>query len=248
MDNQFEKSISFKKHTGKETGVKIISETSINKGEFGEIFDTVIEIGGKRKRFIVKKYFDVEISEVDPSSDRPYAEKNAQLAFRNYSLAKEAGLKVFPTFRTGGDKKSILMTTGFTNNEICLGSNNALSVIDFKQPFIKEIEDIDKFLSTFFDEGLKAAKKGIILSQDCFFFILNKTEPVKIDFIIGDLDNLIGTKSGKNIELNNIKDIETTLIEFCEKNISPILARKFLDKVRYYYKQAFDVTRKETLK
>ena len=53
MDNKFEK--SFKKNTGKETKVQVISEIRIAGGTFGEIFDTVVEIGGHRKRFIVKK-------------------------------------------------------------------------------------------------------------------------------------------------------------------------------------------------
>ncbi len=80
-------SISFRKNTGKETAVKIISETLINnEGYFGDIFDTIVEVGGHKKRFIVKKYI----------GDNATAKRSAKHAFKNYSVAKKAGLKVFP--------------------------------------------------------------------------------------------------------------------------------------------------------
>ena len=163
MDSQFEKPKTFTKHTGKETAVSIVNEIPINNGAFGEIFDTVIKINGRKKRFIVKKYFDKS-----KIRDRPIATINAQTAFANYSLAKEAELKVFPTFRIGEDKRSILMTDGFSDNQICIGSNNSKSVIDFEQPLIGKIKDEDKFLSAFFSEGLKAGQKGIRLYFDMF--------------------------------------------------------------------------------
>ncbi len=54
----FEK--SFTKNTGrnagKETRVRVIKETKINEGFFGDVFDTVVEVGGHKKRFIIKKY------------------------------------------------------------------------------------------------------------------------------------------------------------------------------------------------
>jgi len=46
---------SFTKNTGKETKVKIIKETGITRGSYGDVFDTIVEIGGHQKRFIVKK-------------------------------------------------------------------------------------------------------------------------------------------------------------------------------------------------
>jgi len=231
MENSFEKqNISFKKHTGIETKVNIISETPINRGSFGEIFDTVVEVGGHRKRFIIKKYRTQIFEKI--------AEKDTKHAFKNYSLAKEAGLKVFPTFRISEDQKSILMTTGFSDNQICVSTNNKINVVELGRPLIEEFEDLDKFISTIFAEGLKAMKKGISLHQDMFFFLLSKNEPTKVDFILGDLDNLKQAESIKVTGWQNMINIRKVLIFFCDKNIDPSFHEIFLDKVEYYYNQA----------
>ncbi|MBU0998689.1 hypothetical protein KKG24_00050 [Patescibacteria group bacterium] len=209
------------------------------------MFDTLVEIGGHRKRFIVKKYFDYPTDAIEKrtkASPLGWSKINAQTAFKNYSLAQKAGLKVFPTFRMGEDKKSILMTTGFLDNQICVSSNNKITVVELGRPLIKEMggEMLDKFLSTIFTEGLKASQKQISLHSDMFFFILSKDEPTKIDFVLGDLDNLrkeeklIPTES---IKSDNMINIKKALYHFCEKNINRNFSKKFLDKIEYYYTQ-----------
>ena len=233
MDNQFEKSISFKKHTGKETALKIISETHINEGVFGDIFDAVVEINGKRKRFIVKKYKSFYYRTIFHS-----AEENAKEAMENYTLAKNSGLKVFPTFRMGEDGKSILMTTGFLNDQICVSVNNTKNIVDFEKTSIKEIQDLNKFLTEFFTEGLKAAQKGIRIHEDVVFFILNKTEPTKIDFVLGDVDSLLKKESTKLTGLKNIEDLKSILVKFCARNIDLSFFKEFLERVEYYCNQA----------
>lgn len=230
MGNQFEpKKISFQKHDGKETQVNIIEETLMNKGAFGEISDAVVEINGRQKRFVIKKYmYDTE----------EIVEECTERAFRNYSLAKDAGLKVFPTFRLGEDKKSILMTTGFLEDQICIGSNNFLNIQDFNQTFIGKIENEDEFLKSFFAEGLQAAKKGIIINDDVPFFIISKNKPTKIDFVLGDLDNLRKASPTKTTGQINMRKIKSTLLEFNRKNIHPNFQKPFLEKVELYFMQA----------
>ena len=225
----------FQKHTGKEVSTHVISENLITRGAFGRVFDTVIEIGGHRKRFIIKKYsFSGDPVSLD------IAEKDAKRAFENYSLAKKAGLRVFPTFRISKDKKKILMTTGFLNDQICIGSNSELSIVDFKQPLIEEIENLDEFLASFFAEGLKAAQKGIKFYNDAPFFIISKSQPTKIDFVLGDFDNFRENKPSKSIGLHNVQNIRTALVGFWRDNISPDFKKLFLDRVEYYYKQAIN--------
>lgn len=258
MDNQFEKSISFKKHTGKETVVRVVSETLINKGNYGKIFDTVIEIGGKRKRFIVKKYFDPETSEIDPPSDNLDGSINAQSALKKYSFAKKAGLKVFPTFRIGEDKKSILMTTELSEDQICVSSNNKRNQQDQdkenqdeeKKFMIDRIEDEDlnKFLENIFAEGLKAGEKGLQIYRDLPFFIVSKSNPTKIDFILGDFDMLRRFEHPFFTGIFNINEIEMSLKRFSQKNIAISFEKIFLQKVEFYHKQAFDTARKGALK
>ena len=230
--------ISFRKNTRKETGVRVVSETPITKGSFGKIFDTVIEKGGHKRRFIVKKYYNYTPDLPEYNST---IKENAERALHNYTLAKNAGLKVFPTFRISEDGESILMTTGFSDNQICVGSNGGLNIDKLKQPLIEEIVNLDKFLVNFFIEGLKAAKNGISLHSDSFFFIFNKSKPIKIDFILGDLDSLYKDKPTKDVGEMNMREIKDTLIEFCEHNIAhiaPNFAEIFLKKVKHYYKQS----------
>lgn len=221
--------IPFRKHTGKETTVHIVSETLINNGSFGKIFDTVVEVGGHKKRLIIKKYND---------ASEKYAKENAEHAFKNYSLAKEAGLKVFPTFRIGENGKSILMNTGFSNEQICIGVNNFKNVENLGRPFISEIINIDEFLLNLFTESQKATAKGLKLHSDVFFFIISRKEPAEMDFILGDLDNLnkINPEDYKERELiqHNMKCVETAFRYFLEKNVYRNEREKFLEKLTNY--------------
>ncbi|MBI3888718.1 hypothetical protein HY311_02910 [Candidatus Nomurabacteria bacterium] len=240
--------ISFRKNTGKETIVKIISEIPIAEGSFGKIFDTVIEKGGHQKRFIVKKYFNYT---PDLPKYNYMVKESTQRAFHNYILAKNAGLKVFPTFRISEDGESILMTTGFSENQTCVGSNGGLNLSTLEQLPIEEIENLDKFLTDFFAEGLKAAQKGIDVFRDVFFFILSNDVPTKIDFVIGDLDNLKKVEPTKNLARKNTEQIKISLIDFCDHNvahIAPNFAETFLKRVEYYYKQSVNSVNSSGLK
>lgn len=222
------KEVTFKKNTGRETTVKIISEVPINSGAHGNIFNTIVEINGHRKRFIVKMYG----SKFSPKITN---------AVKNYSLAKRAGLKVFPTFRISKDGQSILMTTGFSENKICVGSNNIVTVNNLERPLIKKFENVDEFLSKIFQEGLKAAQRGIGIFKDVLFFILSKNDPTKIDFVLGDLDNLseiYPTNPTKYTGIENMGNIREMLVEFCRKNVDPVIAGNFVSQIEYYYNQA----------
>ena len=233
MFDRFEKkSISFEKPTGQKTEVYIVSEIPIDGGSFGKIFKTVIRVGNLEEMFIVKKY-----RSNGSIWGEEGAQNSAQNAFKNYYLAKKAGLKVFPTFRIGEDKKSILMTAGFSDDSICIGSNTNKGIAHFERPRIKEIENLGKFLTAIFTEGIKAANNNISLYDDIFFFIISKTEPTKIDFVLGDLDLLEKLEPINDIRLENIKVIKSTLTEFCNNNIDPSFSDDFFSKVESCYEQ-----------
>lgn len=175
--------IKFKKHTDKETEVQVLQEISIDKGLFGDIFYSIIKIKGRKRYFIIKRY-------KEGLADKP-ASRWAKEAFENYRFTKEAGSKVFPTFRIDTDEKSILMTAGFMENQTCVGSNNKVNLKELGQPPIKEIVNFNVFLSNFFKEYVKAARAGIFIGGDVPFFIINNLEIVELDFVFGDLDNII---------------------------------------------------------
>ena len=231
--------VKFKEYTGRETELRIVSETLINSGNFGKIYDSVIEIGGLQRRFIVKKYSTM-LSTITGT--------NAEWALKNYSLAKKAGLRVFPTFRISKDRASILMTTGFFNDKICVASNDHYTVDKFGRALILEIENIDEFLSNFFTESLKAAQQGIQIHFDVFFFILNKNEPTKIDFVLGDLDNLYKAGRTKETGVHNMNSARDALHVFFTRNTDPIKKREFLSKVENSFSTGIVSVMNSTLK
>ncbi len=140
-------------------------------------------------------------------------------------------MKVFPTYRISDDGKSILMTSGFLNDQICLGDNS------LESPIIEEIEDVDKFILSFFREALKAAQEGIPLGSDVPFIIVSKDKPTKVDFVLGDLDSLRAAEDLYDVWSYNIGNVKNELEGFCRNNINPNFRKKFLEKVEYYYKQ-----------
>ena len=225
MKSRFEKpNTFFRKHTGQEIEVDIVNQELLTAGRFfADVSESNVEIGGRKRKFIIKRYHQPGM---------------AQAAFEKYSIAKKAGLKVFPTFRIGEDGRSILMTTGFLNDQICIDSNSRISLKDLGYPLIEDIGNLQQFLLNFFDEGLKAGKQGVLTLFDIFFFILNKENPPKADFVIGDLDNLAQMKISKNLILANIESIREVLFRFCERNIHPKFKKRFLGMVDSYYQQA----------
>ncbi len=223
---------SFEKHTGKKAELKILEEARINSGGYGIVFDALVEIGGHKKRFIIKKYYE---NKYEP------AKESASKAFENYTLAKKAGLKVFPTFRIGEDGKSILMTSGFTENQICIGSNSdGTNVKSFEEPLIKNIDNLDEFLRDYYTEGIKVIESNFSLAEDVPFFIVSKNKPTKLDFVWGDLDNLAKPtiKLNKNHAHTMLSIMKNTLEKFMDNNISEDEREKFLERSDYYFNLA----------
>jgi len=77
---------------------------------------------------------------------------------------------------------------------------------------IKKFSDFNIFLEGVFNEGIKAAQAGIEFSSpDFLFFFISKSKnegmPIKIDFVIGDFDNLEKVSKEKNTKFVMIKNI-----------------------------------------
>lgn len=245
MSNNMEKT-SFEKHTGKKSRVKILEENIISEGTtFGEIYETLVDVGGRKKKFIIKKY-----QGKDSTSSGEFAVQFAKEAFENYSYAKKAGLKVFPTFRLSQDKKNILMTNGNLENQICIGANHYKNITDFERPLIKNIDNLDNFLKEYFEEGFKINGNNFQFHHDVPFFLISKTEPIKLDFVLGDLDNLTSFKNTirKDFALNNIHQMRKSIADFTKRNIDPSYQDIFFEKLEYYYKKAMYEVEKSDLK
>ncbi len=223
--------ITFKKSTGKESAVKVITETLIDGGIYGNIFDAVIEIGGHKKRMIIKRYLD--------ESDHA-AKQEAQTAFNNYMAAKKAGLKIFPTFRIGDDQRSILMTTGFKDGNLCIGNNSRKDIRHFGAEPLKRIEQTDKFFKDFFSEGLKAAREKLIIAADAPFLIISKAQPTKLDYVIGDLDDVLPHDNliWEELKHLNLENLRRAILRFARRNIDHSLLDEFNHNVESFYNKA----------
>ena len=217
--------IKFEKHTGKKAEVRILSETKVAEGSWGDIYEALVDIAGRERKFIIKKY-----------GKKGSATQLASQAFEKYKKGKEAGLRVFPTFRLSGDRKSILMTNGSLEDKICLGSNTYVGMEKKGFPRIKKIDNLDEFLDRLFDEVIKAGKVGCALYLDVPFFTVTKSEPIIVDFYLGDMDNfnfepILDAESVRSRTYIGVHGIQDALFEFCELNIDPEYSDTFLDKV-----------------
>lgn len=93
--------IKFQSARGRESTARIISEEQIGHGSFGNVYETVLDIGGHKKRMAIKRFHG------EGPSSNPW--HDAEIAFQNYGKCKDAGLKVFPTCRLGQDRRSMLI-------------------------------------------------------------------------------------------------------------------------------------------
>lgn len=215
---------------GESTRIKIISEEEFSGGEFGDIFSAVVNIDNKSKKyiFIIKKFKDSS-GVYTPFSTVKIAEERAENAFRNYKIAKEAGLKVFSTYRLGDDKKSILMTNGNTTEWICLGTNErSPSLETYGITKMSEIPNFHLLIQYMISEIKKATENGILLYKDCYIFFLNK-KTGEVDFVLGDLDQL-----SKN-EMSKDKLFENN-IEYGLEALKVFLSRNVEENKAYSYK------------
>lgn len=168
--------IKFQSARGRESTARILSEEQIGHGSFGNVYETVLDIGGHRKRMAIKRFHDEGVSR-DP-------EHEARIAMQNYETCKNAGLRVFPTCRLGRDERSILMTLGKADNLHVLGGDEKRSV--------GKINNLSHFLDQLVANAHVAAEKGICLPFDAYFFVVKTIDDKssELDFVVGDFDGV----------------------------------------------------------
>ncbi|MDO8493434.1 MAG: hypothetical protein Q7S19_02710 [bacterium] len=194
--------------------VEIVKKEELGRGEFGVASSVAIEAGKHKFPFVLKEY---------------KSEVSAKDELQKYLDAKEAGLKVFPTFRISEDGKKAIMTTGHTPEWVCIGSNNENvggSLESLGLAKIKSIEEksFDDFLKNFFEQAVVASKDKFSLPYDAPFFFTqrNATENVKIDFVLGDLGQVGKNLSGdddKRRNMKNVKSLKVALNDFIKRNL-----------------------------
>jgi len=210
----------------KETGRKVDVEVKkfISRGSWGSASEALIDMGGKSGDFVVKDYG---------------SEEGAVRALKNYLVAKEAGLKVFTTFRINKDKKVVLMTTGHTEEWVCLGSNQEGRAGDLKffdLPKLNSITNFDQFLEDYFEQAEIAARNNIYIHGDVpFFMVERKKDDAILDFVLGDYDNLTLKVNVEMLLDENRRGLLSPLIIFLAHNIKDSLrASEYITKAEEF--------------
>ncbi|MBI3632832.1 MAG: hypothetical protein HY226_00915 [Candidatus Vogelbacteria bacterium] len=174
---------TFYKHKGdvKGTEVEIKSQKYLSEGGRGVAFQVEVKIGSKDRIFVTKKFSQ---------------EKEIERALRNYQEAKQSGLKVFTTYRIDQTGKRILMTSGHTKDDVCLGSvNEGRSLQYYNLPKIKSITNLNEFMQKYFEQAKIAANSRIHIMHDVpFFFVKRGEENSPLDFVLGDTDTVYKRK------------------------------------------------------
>jgi hypothetical protein len=205
-------SMVFHQEGKKPSIVNVLKERRIGEGSFGRTYVADVLIGRHNRRFIIKKF----------KGDTQTAEKNAARAIENYRLARDAGLKVFTTYRLADDKTSILMTNASIDSTICIGSDSFSHLPSFGEDKIQNLE-MDKFqtlLDGVYNQALIAASHDLVIHPDSFFFLFNK-ESGSLDFVLGDLD-LIHKKPRSSFSyllLVNLDYAEMAISAFVRGNV-----------------------------
>lgn len=151
---------------------------TFDDGAYGSINESNIALSGKEK----SRNLSLVVKNFKLSS---WAEK----AFWKYSKLKSTGLKVPPTYRIDRNNQRIFMTNYNKDGKIALSASTNNKQAD--DLLIAEISNLKELKRDLENECRKAAANGVILPLDSFFFIVPRQgKNVKMDYVIGDLDEI----------------------------------------------------------
>ncbi len=179
----------------KESRIDIVRNRQIGHGSYGDVYeaDVTVSVGERSKRtakFVMKTFRDYHKLPGETISARTLAEQ----AITNYDAAKAAGLKVFNTYRLLEDEPSIVMTNGHTEEQVCIGSNfGSNKIANFRETGLQtldQVPNIEDLIEAVFQHAKLAEERGMVLPDDSLFFLVNRTNPHELDFVVGDLDGV----------------------------------------------------------
>lgn len=205
--------ISVKNIAERRSSIEIISRDSepIGEGVFGKVYRVQARIGNRVCHFVMKEFLDNVFGT---------KKENAKNAFENYRQARKAGLKVFPTYRITETGDKILMTLGTDADWVCLGSLISISKSHEYRQSAERIDNFQNLIDKVFEQAITAAKLQILLPGDSYFFFLDIQTKTQADFVIGDLDRVLG-KPIVNAQRHNISVALAILRDFFKIILKP---------------------------
>lgn len=150
-------------------------------GEHGDVYEVEVQKGKHKRRFALKNYFIEGLK--DYTEDK--AIEKTKLAYLGYILAKKIGLKVFRTLRISTEQVQLIMTLGTDENYTLIGGGSKI-----KLDKVNEISNIEELIKNIKESVLIATKAKVNVGGDSYFYTFNKSEPTKIDFVVGDYDSV----------------------------------------------------------
>ena len=197
----------------RESSVRIVNEEKIGEGKFGIVSQVETDIakdGATKRRSFVTKQFK-------PLDDPAQISLNAEQSLRGYNLAKEADLKVFPTYRLNKDKSMAIMTMGTRVGRqeeggapwvLLAQAEKSHTLQGLKQQLISKNDEpsVKELMTQLIAESRKAADKNIYVPADAYFLLVkgNQTEGHQFDYVIGDYDLITGDHE-RNLRKRNYK-------------------------------------------
>jgi len=188
-----------------QTNVLISNKRPINAteresgGAFGTVYAVDVQLPGVKEKhqFALK-----ELHSPNPN------------VIKNYNRAKEAGLRVWKTYRVSEDNKSILMSVGSSEGWRLMGENSKLT--EQERADFLPITNFDSFLNTYYKDAIKAADHKISIAGDVPFFRVKKDQ---LDFVLGDLDQLEDSQKEYEQTLHkNLQSMHSRLVVFFDDN------------------------------
>jgi hypothetical protein len=195
-----------------ETKVSFAEKRKIGEGRYGTVYQIEAVIGQDRprkKQFVIKEYKDL------PNAS---AQELVEKATKNYHLAKQAGLEVFPTIRVNKGGNKILMTDLNREGLICVGrSDEEASLIDRGREKLKQITNLEDLVRAITRQADIASDNNLFLFSDSYFFQV-EGEAETADVIVGDFDE-IRENHEETLLLKNYDNARSALQSFIAENI-----------------------------
>lgn len=207
----------------RESEVDIEDVRELGSGGYGWVREVVVSKGDHKRTMALKRFFKHA--------------NQAQEALDNYNLAKNAALKVFTTYRINKERNAILMTNGNNNETACLAlgwKEDRLNELGGE--YIQEIENFDELLESLYREAEKATKNGLYFNGDEFFFLVDKEEKTKVDFVLGDLDGISkDPERGDGVMHNNLKEVQSVIRIFLDQYLAPEISKDYIQRARNFF-------------
>ncbi|MDP2630968.1 MAG: hypothetical protein Q8P56_06215, partial [Candidatus Uhrbacteria bacterium] len=195
----------------------------IGGGNFGDTYVADVEIGKRTRKFVIKKF--KEFNNLSPQD-------HALRAMENYNAAKEAKLKVFPTYRLSEDKESILMTSADLEKNYCVDRREEIKEGELGIERIRQFEDL---VTAVLSEAIKAGKASVAVYMSAYFFLVDRKTKTRVDFVIGDLDDVKKDTDTPVSEIiqSNLDFARMALIAFLNNNVEDF--QKYARRLQQIY-------------